>query len=193
MEKFKNKYRVSSNRLKNWDYSNTGYYFITICTHNRDCNLGQFIDSYDMPFIQLSTFGEIVEQELIKSFKIRKELSLDCYIIMPNHIHLIVILENQYPVETHGRASLHTGGKNKMHRSPKSISSFVAGFKSSVNTQIDNYIDAQKIVMPKYNRYNPFFQNNYHDHIIRNDNELQAIQHYVKYNPAKWNEDVYYS
>ena len=125
MEKFKNKYRVQSHRLYGWDYSHDGYYFITIVTQNRECNLGQIVETGGHAYLQLSAFGKIVETEWNKSFEIRNELFPDEFIIMPNHLHAIVILDNQESgennnsvnsrnspveshglVETHGRASL---------------------------------------------------------------------------------------
>lgn len=74
---------------------------------------------------------------------------------------------------------------------PKSISSFMAGFKSSVNTKIDDFIDEQQLPIPKYNRENHFFQLNYHDHIIRNDFEYKNISKYIINNPSNWNNDKF--
>ena len=193
MDKFKGKYRIKSNRMPGWDYAGNGYYFITIVTQNRECNLGE-INNGNMV---LSDWGKIVENEFLKSFEIRNELFLDEYIIMPNHLHAIVILkknktddngENEsigLNVETHGRASLH--------RLPKSISSFLAGYKSAVNTKIDDYIDEHNMDIPKYNRNNHFFQPNYHDRVIRDKNEYWRIKNYIKQNPNNWDNDKFNS
>ena len=88
-DKFKNKYRIQSHRMPKWDYSANGSYFITLVTQNRECNLGQ-INNGEMIF---SGFGKIVNDEWLESFLIRDELLLDEYIIMPNHIHAIVVLD----------------------------------------------------------------------------------------------------
>lgn len=189
--------------MPNWDYSGNGIYFLTIVTQKRVCNLGN-IDNNKMI---LSDFGKIIENELLKSFKIRDELFLDEYIIMPNHIHAIVVLDklkinnlnglnglHGLNVETHGRASLpivHPTAEPKFIRKPKSISSFFAGFKSAVNSKIDDYIDIHKLDMPKYNKNNHFFQPNYHDHIIRNNNEYNRIKNYIIVNPQNWGEDKF--
>ena len=93
MALFKNKYRIESNRCPNWDYSSPGYYFITICTKNRECILGK-INKFQ---VILSEIGKIVEEEWLKSFEIRKELECDLYVIMPNHIHAIVGIIEQTP------------------------------------------------------------------------------------------------
>jgi hypothetical protein len=119
-EKYKNKYRTTSHRLPGWDYSGNGYYFITLVTQNRECNLGTIVETHDNPVethgrasLQLSDFGKIVNTEWNKSFEIRAELILDTFVIMPNHLHAIIILEkpcnyknDDTTVETHGRASL---------------------------------------------------------------------------------------
>lgn len=89
MGKFRNKYRIQSHRMPQWDYSGNGFYFITMVTQNRECNLG-CIHKGKMEF---SDFGKIVEDEWLKSFEIRNELFLDEYIVMPNHLHAIVILD----------------------------------------------------------------------------------------------------
>ena len=187
MEKFKGKYRIKSRRLQGWDYSSNGYYFLTIVTQHRICLLGKI----ESNLIYLSDIGKIVKREFLKSFEIRKELFLDEYIIMPNHLHMIVILnKNNGIVETHGRAFLHyRQQQQKFYRLPKSISSFMAGFKSAVNTKINDYIDAHNINLEKFNKSNHFFQPNYFDRIIRNETEYQRIKNYIKQNPLKWEND----
>ena len=223
-DKYKNKYRIKSHRMPGWYYSNNGMYFLTIVTQNRICNLGEIINAK----MVLSDFGQIVKNEFEKSFEIRDELFLNEYIIMPNHIHMIIVLDDDDiidgdigddnidnidgddgnignigdddengnenddgdddgDVQTHGRASLRI----KIPRQPKSISSFFAGFKSATNTKIDDYIDENNLDIPKYNKKNHFFQPNYHDHIIRNNNEYNRISEYIKNNPQKWNDDTF--
>ena len=98
--------------------------------------------------------------------------------------------------DTHGRRylqNLSTIKRNRPIRLPKSISSFIAGFKSNVNTQIDNYIDLYHLPIEKYNRNNHFFQPNYHDHIIRNHEEYYRISNYIANNPMNWYMDAFYS
>lgn len=226
-EKFKNKYRTSSHRKPDWDYSADALYFLTIVTQQRECNMGTIAHTHEM---LLSDFGKIVEFEWFRSFEIRQELVLHDFVLMPNHLHTIVEICNKNrdgaerggaerdgaDVETHGRVSLRfpqsssilspqlpsiftamNGAeidikRNPPIRLPKSISSFIAGFKSSVNTKIDDYIDEHKLSLPKYNRNNHFFQPNYHDHIIRNYTEYQNIQNYIINNPKNWNKDKFY-
>jgi putative transposase len=240
-EKFKNKYRIASHRKPRWDYSADALYFLTIVTQNRECNLGEIVETVDTHHVdthgrayqhgayqqptykmELSDFGKIVEQEWLKSFEMRKELILYEYVIMPNHIHAIVEIYNENRgnemdeqindvnqsetaaiVDTHGRAYLPTNAtkpdddilsikRNPPIRMPQSISSFMAGFKSAVNTKIDDYIDQHQLDIPKYNRQNHFFQPNYHDHIIRNQQEYIRISNYIIQNPQNWVKDNLY-
>jgi REP element-mobilizing transposase RayT len=180
---FENKYRIETTRLKNWDYSSNGYYYITICTKNRECLFGNIAGEK----MQLSTIGEIVLQCWNDSFVMRKELSCDQFVIMPNHIHGIVIIEKL--VETHGNASGHgieTQGlaslqdNNKPHRMPKSVSSFIGGFKSAVTKRVNEI------------RHTPgaaIWQNRFYDHIIRDEKSLQRIREYIVNNPMNWQTD----
>ncbi len=204
-KKFRNKYRIQSHRMPEWDYGGNGIYFITMVTQNRECNLGEILVSNGHITMELSGFGNIVHSEWVKSFTMRDEIMVDKYIIMPNHLHAIIILEKtdgttdgrDGHVETHGRASLRENGHASLHRDqkpkfirkPKSVSSFIGGFKSAVNSKIDNYIDEHRLKIPKYNRDNHFFQPNYYDRIIRDQREYQRIENYIINNPAKWHED----
>ena len=230
-KKYKNRYRTTSHRLPGWDYSDNGYYFITLVTQNRECHFGEIIETHGRASMILSDFGEILNTEWNKTFEIRAELVLDTFVIMPNHLHAIVILKKprnhknddtdniigshvtdtntdantdanvNVNVETHGRASLQSEqseqskqspnqtGKQPFIRKPKSISSFIGGFKSVINSKIDDYIDEHNLNIPKYNRNNHFFQPNYHDHIIRDENEYNRIAQYIIDNPIKWKND----
>ena len=89
MTKFKNKYRIESNRMPGWDYSGNGIYFITMVTKNRKCLFGKIVNDKMI----LSDYGKIVKNEWYKSFEIRQELILDEFMIMPNHLHAIIILK----------------------------------------------------------------------------------------------------
>lgn len=211
--KFKNKYRSESHRKPHWDYSANALYYLTIVTQNRECNLGEIVNMDDLSYLQLSDFGKIVEHEWLKSFEIRDELFLHEFVMMPNHIHTIVEIKNDnrggrdvggthLDVDTHGRAYLQANAinptdndlssikRNMPIRLPKSISSFIAGFKSAVNSKIDDYIDEHQLDIPKYNRNNHFFQPNYHDHIIRNQQEYICIKNYIINNPENWQKDA---
>ena len=191
MTKFKNKYRNESARASWWDYANDGAYFITICTAGREWLFGE-ISNNEM---HLSSIGEIVYHEWNKSFDMRAELFCDTFVIMPNHIHAILRIENGIvgaggTVGTHGRASQLDGrafqqnqtssNTGVAYRSPKSISSFVAGFKSAATKRINEYRNSPKI---------PVWQPRFHDHIIRNELAYHRIYNYIEMNIEKWEKD----
>jgi len=155
-------------RLKGYDYSHPGAYFVTVCVHNRECLFGE-ITGND---IRLNEYGMIAKDEWIKSPDIRKEIKLDEYIVMPNHIHGIVWIDS---VGANGRSPLH-----RTNMGSKTLSSFMAGYKSTVTKQINGLRRLPGI---------PVWQRNYYEHIIRNDAELNRIRQYIIENPLKWNMD----
>jgi hypothetical protein len=110
LQKFKNKYRIPSNRRPNWDYSQDALYFLTVVTQNRVCNLGK-IDINQSDEMILSEFGKIVDIEWHKSFEIRDELLLHAFILMPNHFHAIVEIRNENPDFSNDMGKIATGGE----------------------------------------------------------------------------------
>ena len=190
-EKYKGKYRIESNRLRGWDYSRNGHYFLTIVTAGRQLFFGN-VNNGEMI---LNEIGQIVHDEFVKSFEIRDELFMGPFILMPNHLHAIVTLEKTEctggHVEANGHSSLHDRPTPQFVCQPQSISSFVAGFKSATINRIDDWIDANGLQMQKFNRQNPLWQANYYDHIIRNETEYQNISEYIANNPIKWEGDMF--
>ena len=187
--KFQNRYRIPSNRLSGWDYSNEGAYFLTICTCHREYLFGEIVDCNMI----LNDYGVIVQREWIYSAQLRSEILLGSYVIMPNHFHAIVHIVSDQPVvpsvvpsvETHGRASLQQQQQPHpqqppLYREPQSISSLMAGFKSVVTKQIN-------IIRETPGR--KVWQANYYDHIIRNNEEYQRIADYIEMNPICWQSD----
>jgi putative transposase len=88
LQRFKGKYRIASSRLKEWDYGTPGYYFVTICTKNRVSWFGEVITEQML----LSTTGSIVRQFLEKIPDIYPNISIDAWVVMPNHIHAIIAI-----------------------------------------------------------------------------------------------------
>ena len=188
----KNKYRIKSHRKPGWDYSSDGHYFITMVVQGRNCVLGQ-INNQQM---EVNEWGEIVLYEWNKSFEMRNELFCDVFVIMPNHIHAIVTINNAANHDDPMPQSDTNADKSQWwQRKPKSISSFIGGYKSAINTSIDNAIDAGLDLFPdlgKFNRNNHFWQPNYYDHIVRNNESYQRIHDYIISNPEKWETDKFY-
>ena len=147
-------------RLLGYDYSKNGAYFITICTKDRRCILSHIVgtDGYIGPKVQLTKIGELVQKYIVQI------KGVDSYVIMPNHIHLIIIKDNE-----------QNGAMLSSH--PTNISSDIRTFKTLVTKEIGESI----------------WQAKFYDHIIRDDYDYMVHLQYVDENPAKWLEDKYYN
>jgi REP element-mobilizing transposase RayT len=167
------KHHRHSIRLRNYDYSQAGGYFITLCTQGRECLFGEIVSAE----MRLSKYGQTVQDEWLPTAAIRHEVKLDVFQIMPNHFHGIVIITPQVGVP--GSVGAH--GRAPLHRGPRSLGSLVAGFKSVVTRRINEMRNTAVA---------PVWQRNYYEHIIRSKNELDRIRQYILDNPAKWLEDV---
>jgi len=174
MSLFQNKYRIGSTRLPEYDYSNPGWYYVTICTKNKEGFFGEVKNDKMI----LNELGIIVEREWLKTKEIRKNVELDYYVIMPNHIHGIIILDDN--VETRRGVSLQLKFKNKFSNPIKnSLSIIINQFKGSVKRWCNK------------NGFSYFhWQPRFHEHIIRNDKSLYEIRKYMINNPLKWSIDL---
>jgi putative transposase len=167
MTKFKGKYRVESTRLPGWDYAGAGWYFVTICTRNRECLFGDIVDGE----MHLSSIGEIVAEEWQKTPDIRPNVVLDEWVIMPNHLHGIIIIERDVSTTTTTPSRLKAG----------SLGAIIGQVKS---------ICTKRIWAIGHTDF--AWQARFYDHIIRNEASLKRIREYIVNNPAKWKEDRYY-
>ena len=184
-------YHRRSIRLNGYDYTQNGNYFLTICTRNRECLFGDVRDGK----MYLSNYGGLVNecwQEIPIHFP---QIVLHEYVIMPNHVHGIIEINN--PQSTGANMGVCTNavgvganvvgvGANNYSplRTPQSrpcgtsrtVGSVVRGFKIGVTKQMG---------------FSPC-QRNYYEHIIRNDESYQNIVQYMAQNPLKWEEDCFY-
>jgi len=203
MSLFQNKYRIESIRLKGYDYSTSGFYFITICTKNR-----------------VNYFGEIYHNKLIKKpaakivkniwFNLSKHYPnclLDVFVIMPNHIHGIIFITDQLgdykqragsadnnikfinktkyvetglkPVSTkrNNYKKFQADPANKSNNKQYSLSEIIRAFKTFSAREINKYQNTQG---------QQFWQSRFYDHIIRNEKELEKIREYIINNPVNW-------
>ncbi len=168
MSKYKNKYRVESTRLKGWDYSSVGKYFITFVTKHRKHWFGK-IENGEM---KLNQYGKIFEKEILNTEKVRKNIKLDTWQIMPNHFHGIFIIEN--------KSEENNERKESETLKPNSIGSIIGQIKSIVTKKI--WETGEKEFA---------WQGRFHDRIIRDEKALNNIRRYIKNNPKKWNEDKF--
>ena len=186
IEKFKEKYRIQSNRHPYWDYSLAGSYFITICTANMEHYFGEIIDNK----MELSEIGNVAINEWLKTPELRPDMNiiLDESCIMPNHFHAIIIFGGYRRDAMHCVSTTITTTPtptidikqkppNKFGPQSKNLGAVVRGFKSAVKKYATmNNIDFT-------------WQPNYHDHIIRNENEFYRIKNYIFNNPQNWEKD----
>ncbi len=157
-----------STRLTHYDYSQNGAYFITLCAHNRECLFGEIQNGVMIP----NNYGNIVIEEWHKSETIRDEIELDEFVLMPNHIHGILSIDR--------RGDRSVALNRAPGPKPKSLSSFIAGFKSSVTQQINSIRNKPGA---------PVWQRNYYEHVVRNEDDLSQTREYIVNNPMKWELD----
>ncbi|MGD1908946.1 MAG: transposase [Leptolyngbyaceae cyanobacterium] len=160
-------------RLPNHDYREAGSYFLTLCTDQRLCLFGEIFDGE----MSLSDYGRIAAAEWVTATKMRSEICLDTWVVMPNHIHGIVAIAQ---ADNHAQQAVQPKATGVATRAPRSISTFVSGFKAAVTKRINAVRQAPGT---------PVWQRNYYDHIIRNEADLARIRNYIETNPLRWCED----
>jgi len=180
-----------SMRWTGYDYAAAGMYFVTICTDQR---LPLFGDDTD-DGIALTEFGLLVHREWARSALVRPEIALDVFVVMPNHLHGLVIIAPPDSVGAHGRAPVpqdaaanpgpavgatRAHGRAPLQRPPRSLGSFIAGFKATTTVQINELRGVPRT---------PVWQRGNHDRVVRNDEELVRIQDYIATNPLRWPAD----
>ncbi len=151
-------------RLQGYDYTAPGAYFVTVCTEKR-ANILSHIVGEGSPLPQLSPYGQIADRVICEISKKYKTCTVDRYVIMPNHIHLLLRFDGRgNPAPT--------------------ISDVVGWMKYEITKQINGYRGAagEKV-----------FQRSFHDHIIRGETDYLEIWQYIDNNPLKWEEDCFYA
>jgi len=148
-----------SPRLPDYDYSLSGGYFVTSCTHNKEYYFGRIKETV----MQLSNIGQIANERWAMISEFHPSVRLSDYVIMPNHIHGILFL-------------LETEDK-----SPE-LGNIIGGYKSGVS----------RVVGQEFHFKPPLWQPRFHDHIIRNEIDLNRIREYIQTNPVRWKSDTFY-
>lgn len=153
-------------RIKEYNYSQLGMYFITICTKNRKCILSNIIFKEKTNETQSNLLyeGKVAEKYIKSINKTYENICISYYVIMPNHIHMICEI-----IEEKGSSGTPTP-TNAI------IPSLISTFKRLTNKEINNKI----------------WQRNYYEHIIRNEREYIEIIQYINNNPINWNKDKYF-
>lgn len=194
-DKFRHKYRIASARLKNWDYSSNGYYFITICTKNRKHFFGEIVETQNFasPQMQLSDIGSIAKKYWLEIPNHFPFVALDEFVVMPNHIHgIVVINKNIIPniVETPNLGvSTTTTTTTTTTITTTNINAKINYWKSGcVGTMINQYKRICTIQIRKNCNYFAW-QPRFYDHIIRNKQSFVRIHKYIKNNTLNWKND----
>lgn len=158
-------------RLKGYDYAQPGWYFVTVCTYKKTILFGDV----DCGAIILNKAGNIVEQcwnDIPNHFP---HVQLDQYVIMPNHIHGILVINDIV-----GAKNVSPLQQNKFQSPSKTVGSIVRGFKIGVTKWFRSNTNIHDV-----------WQRNYYEQIIRDENDLNRIRRYIIENPLKWRNDAY--
>src|ERR1700757_2119468 len=153
------------NRLKNYDYSRSGYYFVTLCTKNRIEHFGKIENSKMI----LNQYGETAERYWKEIPNHYKNVEIDEFVIMPNHIHGIIIINDKF-YDTVGIEQCSV---------PTKLSKIVKSFKNVVT----------RIICDQFQDYGFQWQRSFYDHIVRDEISLNKIREYIINNPLKWDLD----
>jgi putative transposase len=178
-------------RLKEYDYSQPGFYFVTICVKNKKCILGDVFENDDRFLgkeIKLSALGEIVEKCWLEIPEQFKNVELDEWTIMPNHLHGIIV------IKTVGAAlaaapivaiDVDVVVNRATARVARTLGDVVGSFKSISTNQWLQFIKHNNI-----DTVGKFWQRNYYEHIIGNEKALSKIRNYIINNPNHWGDDI---
>ena len=158
-------------RLQEYDYSQNGYYFVTICTKDRENLLSRVVGGgvLDAPSVELSKYGKIVESRIEEINKVYSTKRIEKYVIMPNHVHFILVV-NEGEAQGPSRTPAPT-------RANESVPAFVSTLKRFTNRESGTML----------------WQRGYYDHVIRNEEDYLAVWQYIETNPVKWELDQYYT
>ncbi len=205
MDKFQNKYRVQSARLQNWDYGWNAAYFVTICTANRKFFFGDIVDRE----MKLSAIGELANEFLLKIPEHFPFVKLGAYVVMPNHVHGIIIIDKP----DDGRYNEKNDKRNTGQQVQRNIQTpnFVETPKLGVSIPRQSKTAAASrkwkpatlgSIINQYKRTCTIesrkihagfaWQPRFHDHIIRDDASYQRIKNYIINNPKNWRDDSFH-
>lgn len=179
--------------MKGYDYSHNGAYFVTLCTHERRMLFGDVgADSISARTTD-PVASQMIDETFLKTIKRYPNAHCPKYVIMPNHIHAIIVLDHEDAEPDHtdtertDMESERDTGRADMESAPTTLSEIIQSFK--------RYSTVEYIKLVKRGAVPPFdkqiWQRSYYDHIIRNEQEYQQIWEYIDSNPLKWDEDCY--
>lgn len=160
-------------RLKGYDYTQTGAYFVTICTYQRNCLFGEIVDGE----MRLNINGEIAKGSWLSITRHFPNVELDEFVIMPNHLHGIIIIVENESRQDFSQSSFHFKINGTQSQS---LAAIIQNYKSVSSRKINQIYKAKG---------NGIWQGNYYEHIIRNQETLNNIRQYILSNPINWQKD----
>ena len=166
------RYHRCSVRLKEYDYSQPGAYFVTVCTRNRESLFGEISNGS----MKLNNFGKIAQEcsEDLPNHSL--SVRIDTFVVMPNHVHAIVFLANDGGGTACRAPTLEQFGKPI----PGTLGTIRRSLKAAVSRQINQLLHTPGL---------PIWQRNYYEHVIRKEESLDDIRQYIIENPLRWTED----
>ena len=178
--KYNNRFRIPSARASWHDYSG-GTYFVTICTKGREHFFGEIKDGV----MTKTEIGDYLEKQILLTEKMRADMNVEIplFVVMPNHVHLIVVIgQKRNNMSDDGRDEMHCASTTSNTFSPqsKNMASVIRGIKIATK----NYATKQGILFG--------WQPRFHDHIIRNIDELNRIALYIEHNVSNWKQDYFH-
>ncbi len=172
-------HRRTSIRSKGYDYLRPGVYFVTVCVSHRDCLLGEIIDGQ----MRINVTGQMVHSVWYEIPKHYAGVSLDAFVVMPNHIHGLIVID---AVAAGPRARPFPARGQPQGVAPTmSLPDVVHRFKSMTTTFYRRAVIQKGLPSPS----GKLWQRNYYEHIARNENELNRIREYISTNPLRWESD----
>ena len=160
-----------SMRLSTYDYTQSGVYFVTICTYRFASLFGRIVDGN----VQLNGLGRLVEEEWQRTSVVRPSVDLDQFVVMPNHLHGLLCISD-----------------SKVERIPKSSTTMRANSLGSIIAQYKSIVTKRSRSRASSRSW-PIWKRNYYDHIVRNERSLERIRTYILENPSRWSEDSFFS
>ena len=182
------KHHRRSIRLPGYDYRSPGAYFVTLCVQGRECLLGEVVDGE----MRLSEWGKIASHYWMRIPDHVNHVQLDAWVVMPNHLHGIVLIVGRGEASPGRSAStddLTPGGAKPQG---KDIAGDASPLQSgSLGAIVGNYksVSTRRINRVRGTPGIRFWQRNYWEHIIRDERSLNRIREYIQNNPARWAED----
>ncbi len=171
------------NRLKGYKYNQNGAYFITICVQNRINLLGDAVGvGFSVPHkIRLTEQGKIAEQYVLKIPLIYPNAAVDRYVIMPNHVHILLSIIDLTDCQGSGTEDARA---HDVTHTALSAGSIIGWYKHETTKEINSLMD---------NGIIKIWQRSFHDHIIRNENDYLKIMEYIDTNPQRWKDDCFFN